>query len=143
MGPDHVTIACFRTFSLLTICMCLRFKSLVAYYESCRYCLEPPQASVVTLALAFVTLTPNCFAFATMSTLFLDETACEILEKWSVCHFALWNGYRKVEAEGHSSTYSAAKVLLCIKRRSTSDGLWTRKALWPEGIKWRVFLFEP
>ena len=35
--------------------------------------------SVVTLAFAFVTLTPNIFAFAIMSTLFLDETACEIL----------------------------------------------------------------
>ena len=35
--------------------------------------------SVVTLAFAFVTLTPNCLAFATISTLFLDDTACEIL----------------------------------------------------------------
>ena len=35
--------------------------------------------SVVTLAFAFVTLTPNIFAFAIMSTLFLDETACDIL----------------------------------------------------------------
>lgn len=36
-------------------------------------------ASVVTLALAFVTLTPNCFALARISILFLDETAWEIL----------------------------------------------------------------
>ena len=35
--------------------------------------------SVVTLALAFVTFTPSCFAFAIISTLFLDETECEIL----------------------------------------------------------------
>lgn len=40
-------------------------------------------------------------------------------------------------------TYSAAKVLLCIRRRSTSRTLLTRKALWPEGIMWRVFLFDP
>lgn len=36
---------------------------------------HPFYDSVVTLAFAFVTLTPSCFAFATMSTLFLDETA--------------------------------------------------------------------
>ncbi len=35
--------------------------------------------SVVTLAFAFVTFTPNCFALATISTLFLDETECDIL----------------------------------------------------------------
>lgn len=35
--------------------------------------------SVVTFALAFVTLTPNCFAFARISTRFRDDTACEIL----------------------------------------------------------------
>lgn len=40
--------------------------------------------SVVTLAFAFVTFTPNCFAFATISTLFFDETACEILALISV-----------------------------------------------------------
>ncbi len=39
--------------------------------------------------------------------------------------------------------YSAAKDLLCMSSRSTSEGLWTRKALWPEGIRCRVFLFEP
>jgi hypothetical protein len=32
---------------------------------------------------------------------------------------------------------------LCMSRISTSLGLWTRKALWPEGIMCRVFLFEP
>src|SRR4051812_4006450 len=32
--------------------------------------------SVVTLALAFVTLTPSDFAFAMISTRFLAETAC-------------------------------------------------------------------
>ena len=42
-----------------------------------------------------------------------------------------------------STTYSAAKVLLCMRRRSTSRVLLTRKALWPEGIMWRVFLFDP
>ena len=57
--------------------------------ESCRYCLGPSHASVVTLALAFVTLTPNCFAFDTMSTLFLDETAWDILKRQSVRPFAL------------------------------------------------------
>lgn len=30
-----------------------------------------------------------------------------------------------------------------MRSKSTSVGLWTRKALWPEGIKWRVFLLEP
>lgn len=35
--------------------------------------------SVVNLALPLVTLTPNCFARATISILFLDETACAIL----------------------------------------------------------------
>jgi hypothetical protein len=72
--------------------------------------------SVVTLALPFVTLTPSAFAFAKISTRFLDDTACAI---------------------------SAAYVLLCMRRRSTSFGLWTRKARWPEGIMCRVFLFEP
>lgn len=35
--------------------------------------------SVVTLAFGFVTFTPNCFAFAMISTRFLDDTACPIL----------------------------------------------------------------
>ena len=50
---------------------------------------------------------------------------------------------RKKEREKKEGTHSAAKVLLCIRRRSTSAGLCTRKALWPEGIRWRVFLLEP
>lgn len=50
------------------------------------------------------------------------------------------NGMEWVKGE---QTYSAAKVLLCMRRRSTSAGLWTRKALWPEGMRWRVFLLEP
>ena len=33
----------------------------------------------MTLAFGFVTFTPSSFAFATISTLFLDETAWEIL----------------------------------------------------------------
>jgi hypothetical protein len=41
------------------------------------------------------------------------------------------------------ATYSAAKVLLCMRRSSTSRVLLTRKALWPDGIMWRVFLLEP
>jgi len=36
--------------------------------------------SVVSLAFAFVTLTPNVFAFAMISTRFRAETACAILE---------------------------------------------------------------
>ena len=44
------------------------YSSLLAVYDS-----------VVTLAFAFVTLTPNCFAFAMISTLFLDDTECAIL----------------------------------------------------------------
>lgn len=43
---------------------------------------KPPPflyTSVVTLAFALVTLTPSCFARATISILFLDETACAIL----------------------------------------------------------------
>lgn len=46
-------------------------------------------------------------------------------------------------SRGKKCAYSAAKVLLCMRSRSTSPGLCTRKALWPEGIKWRVFLLEP
>jgi hypothetical protein len=30
-----------------------------------------------------------------------------------------------------------------MRRRSTSRELLTRNALWPEGIRWRVFLLEP
>jgi hypothetical protein len=56
----------------------------------------PHHDSVVTLALPFVTLTPSAFAFARISTRFLDDTACAI---------------------------SAAYVLLCMRRRSTSLGL--------------------
>jgi hypothetical protein len=41
--------------------------------------------SVVILALRFVTLTPNCFARATIAILFLDETACEILVSVNCC----------------------------------------------------------
>ena len=41
----------------------------------------PIYTSVVTLAFGFVTLTPSCFARATISILFLDETACEILDR--------------------------------------------------------------
>lgn len=37
------------------------------------------QDSVVTLAFAFVTFTPSCFALATISTLFFDDTAWAIL----------------------------------------------------------------
>ena len=43
-----------------------------------------PHDSVVSLALPFVTLTPSCFALDTISTLFLDETACAILFLLSV-----------------------------------------------------------
>jgi hypothetical protein len=42
----------------------------------------PLYTSVVTFALEFVTLTPNCFARAMMSILFLDETLCAILQKF-------------------------------------------------------------
>jgi hypothetical protein len=35
--------------------------------------------SVVTLAFAFVTLTPNCFALETISIRLRAETACAIL----------------------------------------------------------------
>lgn len=48
--------------------------------------LYPIYDSVVTLAFAFVTFTPSCFAFATISTLFLDDTACEILVAVSIFH---------------------------------------------------------
>ena len=91
--------------------------------------------SVVTLALAFVTLTPSCFAFATISTLFFDETACEILPLVSIA--LPWVDHVDWVA------YSAAKVVLCMRRRSTSLMLLTTKALCPEGIMCRVFLFEP
>ena len=42
-----------------------------------------------------------------------------------------------------STTYSAAYVLLCMSSKSTSPGLLTTKALWPEGIMWRVLRLEP
>jgi len=73
-------------------------------------------ALVVTLALGLVTLTPRALAFAMMSTRFRLETACAI---------------------------SAAYVRLCMRRSSTSRGLLTRNALWPEGIMCLVFLLEP
>jgi hypothetical protein len=40
---------------------------------------EPIYTSVVTFALAFVTLTPNCLARAMMSIRFREETALAIL----------------------------------------------------------------
>ena len=92
-----------------------------------------PYTSTVTLALGFVTLTPSSLARAIISTLFLDETACAILSYVSPCY---WSEYV-------DRTNSAANVLLCMRRRSTSRVLLTRKALWPEGIMWRVFLLEP
>ncbi len=49
----------------------------------------------------------------------------------------------RIDVEEERAAYSAAKVLLCISRRSTSPVLCTRKALWPEGMRWRVFLLEP
>ena len=57
---------------------------------------DPTYDSVVILALELVTLTPSAFAFATISTRFLEETADAI---------------------------SAAYVLLCMRRSSTSRGL--------------------
>ena len=56
--------------------------------------------------------------------------------------FCAWLDHHK-GGEYSGTAYSAAKVLLCMRRRSTSAGLLTTKALWPEGIMWRVFLFEP
>ena len=87
-----------------------------------------------------MTLTPNIFAFATISTLFLDETACEILLVVSILYLL---AHKQSKTERSMATYSAANVLLCMRRRSMSLRLWTTKALWPEGIRWRVFLFEP
>ena len=46
--------------------------------------LQNPHVSTVTLAFAFVTLTPNIFAFARISTLFFDDTECDILELVSI-----------------------------------------------------------
>lgn len=80
-----------------------------------------------------MTLTPSSLARAIMSTLFLDETACAILY-----YVSPWYMIRVM-----GRTNSAAKVLLCMRRRSTSRVLLTRKALWPEGIMWRVFLLDP
>ena len=54
---------------------------LSQFYQS----FPPIHDSVVTLAFAFVTLTPNCFALAMISTLFLDETACAILNLVRYC----------------------------------------------------------
>lgn len=95
-------------------------------------CNTLPQTSVVILALGFVTLTPSCFARVMISILFLDETAWEILIQVSLVGYSM-----------NACTYSAANVLLCMRRRSTSRTLLTRKALWPEGIMWRVFLLDP
>ena len=53
-----------------------------AVYAELQVCISTstiPQDSTVTLALGFVTFTPNAFALATMSILFLDDTACDIL----------------------------------------------------------------
>ena len=103
-------------------------------FSYCKFTLHLVYDSVVTLAFAFVTFTPSCFAFATISTLFFDETACEILVVVSITFLA---------SSEDREAYSAAKVVLCMRRRSTSPGLLTTKALCPEGIMWRVFLFEP
>lgn len=101
--------------------------------------------SVVTRALALVTLTPSCFALAMISILFRDETAWPILSnrrrlsdmilhEWMM---SLWGRGGGVYA------YSAAKVLLCMSRRLTSLTFCTKKALCPDGIMCRVFLLLP
>ena len=59
---------------------------------------DSPQTSVVTFALGFVTLTPNCFALAMISMRFLDETAWAILDHRSVYSIAI----------GADTTHSAA-----------------------------------
>lgn len=66
------------------------------YKDFDAFCLSPPFSSlhpqprqsslllydsVVTFAFPFVTLTPNCLAFAKISTRFREETACEILKQ--------------------------------------------------------------
>lgn len=100
--------------------------------------------SVVMRALGFVTLTPSSFARWTISILFLDETACEILLIVRIFAYCLVGCVASdTGVDRRRGSYSAAKVLLCIRRRSTSRVLLTRKALWPEGIMWRVFLFDP
>ena len=40
---------------------------------------KPNYDSTVTLAFGFVTFTPNAFALAMISILFLEDTACDIL----------------------------------------------------------------
>jgi hypothetical protein len=60
--------------------------------------------------------TPKIFALSTISTLFLLLTPCAI---------------------------DAAYLPLCMSKSSSSERLWTRNSLWPEGIMWRVFLLEP
>jgi len=90
--------------------------------------------SVVTLAFAFVTFTPSCFARAMISSRFRAETACAILPRLLAATTLL---------QKSNFTHSAANVWLCMRRRSTSLAFLTRKALWPEGIRCRVFLLEP
>ena len=49
--------------------------------------------SVVTFAFAFVTFTPNCFAFAMISTRFRDETLWAILRLLLASNFAFDSKY--------------------------------------------------
>lgn len=71
-------------------------------------------ASVVTLALAFVTLTPNCFALARISILFLDETAWEILLVVSGDGLARLGGFDVLGGKGavmHEEKVNVADVV--------------------------------
>jgi hypothetical protein len=70
--------------------------------------------SVLTRAWPFVTLTPNCFALAMISMRFRADTEWEILRAGQSI------GLRRLGWK----TYSAAKVWLCMRRRSTSRAVW-------------------
>ena len=62
-------------------------------------------ASTVTLALGFVTLTPSCFARASMSTRFREETECAILRV--VRMTALWTRFYFVRTQRRKSGYAS------------------------------------
>jgi hypothetical protein len=108
--------------------------------------------SVLTRAWPFVTFTPNCLALAMISMRFRAETACEILHNMLTWLPQCTEGGKRTPrrrsgcASGggrHRGLGSVSFPILYPTPCGSIIPLWTRKALWPLGIMWRVFLLEP
>ncbi len=69
-----------------------------------------------------------------ISILLRAETLCEILPRCQSLLCIASKTTSRASTRNGEVAYSAAKVLLCIRRSSTSCALRTRKALYPEGI---------